>query len=126
MKSMTGYGRGETFGSGFKFTVEINSVNRKQADIVMDIPRELLELETRIRDEINAVIARGRLNGVIACQRANRKGDKEIELDGSVAQAYLRAVRKLQRDLDLTGDIQLDTILRFPGVLNSPVAGINV
>ena len=31
MKSMTGYGRGESAQRGFKITVEVSSVNRKQA-----------------------------------------------------------------------------------------------
>ena len=52
MKSMTGYGRGECARDGMKFTVELNSVNRKQTDISINLPRELVELEPRIRDEI--------------------------------------------------------------------------
>src|SRR6266545_5006948 len=41
MRSMTGYGRGETDHRGTKFSVELNSVNRKQSDIVINLPREL-------------------------------------------------------------------------------------
>ena len=41
MRSMTGYGRGEVDHDGVKFSVELNSVNRKQSDIVINLPREL-------------------------------------------------------------------------------------
>ena len=53
MRSMTGYGRGETDHEGTKFTVELNSVNRKQSDVVVNLPRDLVELEPRIRQTIN-------------------------------------------------------------------------
>ena len=53
MRSMTGYGRGEAEENGARITVEVNSVNRKQSDIVINLPRELAELEPRIRQAIN-------------------------------------------------------------------------
>jgi len=49
MRSMTGYGRAEVVYAGKKFSVELNSVNRKQSDIVINLPRDLTELEPRIR-----------------------------------------------------------------------------
>ena len=41
MRSMTGYGRGESESGGAKISVEINSVNRRQSDIVINLPRDL-------------------------------------------------------------------------------------
>ena len=41
---MTGYGRGEADFNGAKLTVELNSVNRKQSDIVVNLPRDLAGL----------------------------------------------------------------------------------
>ena len=53
MRSMTGYGRGDADHGGTKFSVELNSVNRKQSDIVINLPRDLAALEPRIRQAIN-------------------------------------------------------------------------
>src|SRR5438874_13063573 len=61
MKSMTGYGRGDASQDGFKITVELSSVNRKQSEISVNLPREMEMLEAPIRDLINRYIARGRL-----------------------------------------------------------------
>ena len=58
---MTGYGRGTATFEGRQISVELSSVNRKQAEISLSLPRALLELEPRMRDEINAHISRGRL-----------------------------------------------------------------
>jgi uncharacterized protein (TIGR00255 family) len=62
---MTGYGRAESDHGGAKFSVELNSVNRKQSDIVINLPRDLTELEPRIRQTINENISRGRTNVVV-------------------------------------------------------------
>jgi uncharacterized protein (TIGR00255 family) len=112
---MTGYGRGECSKDGVKFTVELNSINRRQSDIAVNLPKELVELEPRIRDEINAHLSRGRINAVVAYHRG--AAEERVELDEALAQAYLKAIQKLQRKTKLNGPITLDTILRAPGVL---------
>ena len=71
MKSMTGYGWGERAEDGFKVTVELSSVNRKQSEISVYLPRELEALEPRLRDEINRRIARGRLTVKVSMQAAD-------------------------------------------------------
>ncbi|MCG3148356.1 MAG: hypothetical protein PCFJNLEI_01799 [Verrucomicrobiae bacterium] len=114
---MTGYGRGESAKDGGKFTVELNSINRKQSDIAINLPKELIELEPRIRDGINAQLARGRINAVVAYHRSETKAAEQVELDESLALAYLKAIQKLQKTTKLDGTITLDTILRAPGVL---------
>ena len=47
MKSMTGYGWGECSKNGFKITVELSSVNRKQSEISINLPRELEVLDRK-------------------------------------------------------------------------------
>ena len=66
MKSMTGYGWGECSRDGFKVTVELSSVNRKQGEVSLNMPRELEVLEAQIRDEINRHVTRGRINVRVA------------------------------------------------------------
>ena len=117
MRSMTGYGRGEAAKDGFKFTVELNSINRKQSDISINLPKELIELEPRIRDEINAHLSRGRINVVLAFHRSNAKAEEQVELDMALAKAYHRAIQKLQKEIKVNGSLTLDAILRAPGVM---------
>ena len=54
---MTSYGRGEADCGGVKLSVELSTLNRKQSEIVLNLPRDLTELETRIRRAINARIS---------------------------------------------------------------------
>src|ERR1041384_6657234 len=125
MRSMTGYGRGECVRDGFKFTVELNSINRKQSDIAVNLPKELVELEPRIRDEVNTRLSRGRINAVVAYHRSAAKAEEQVELDEALARAYVKAIQKLQRKTKLSGAVTLDTILRAPGVLKLAEAAID-
>ncbi len=99
MRSMTGYGRGEVDHDGAKFSVELNSVNRKQSDIVVNLPRDLTELEPRIRQTINENISRGRTNvaGHLCTNGSN--GGRNLALDTELARSYHEAMRALQKEL---------------------------
>ncbi len=116
MRSMTGYGRGEIDHRGAKISIELNSINRKQSDIVMNVPRELAELEPRIRQAINEKISRGRTNVVIV-YHAGTNGTRKPALDAALARSYHEAMRSLQRELGAAGEITIGMILQAPGVM---------
>jgi uncharacterized protein (TIGR00255 family) len=116
MRSMTGYGRGQSIHEGSKFSVELNSVNRKQSDVVVTLPRELSELEPRMRDMINSEVSRGRLNVVVAIHRSTRSG-APLALDAALARSFYRSMLELQKELGASGEVTIDAVLRAPGVL---------
>jgi uncharacterized protein (TIGR00255 family) len=113
---MTGYGRGESDVGGAKISVEINSVNRKQSDIVINLPRELSALEPRVRQAISERLARGRTNVVIAFDPSAQNG-RTLALDRGLARSYHDGMRSLQKELGVTGEITIGMILQAPGVL---------
>ena len=116
MRSMTGYGRGQSAHNGTKFTVELNSVNRKQSDVTVNLPRELSELEPGVRDVINAQVSRGRLNVTVAFHTTAGVSQKQA-LDVALAKTYFQAMSDLQKELKASGEISIETVLRAPGVL---------
>ena len=119
MRSMTGYGRGEADHNGTKFSVELNSVNRKQSDIVINLPRDLAALEPRIRQTINENISRGRTNVVISYHNGS-SGHRKLALDVDLARTYHEAMRALQKELNAPGEITIGAILQAPGVMRAP------
>jgi uncharacterized protein (TIGR00255 family) len=124
MRSMTGYGRGEIDHGGVKLSVELNSVNRKQSDIVVNLPRDLAELEPRIRQTINERISRGRMNVLVTLQESTNSARK-LALDTGLARSYHEAMLTLQKELSAPGEITIGTILQAPGVMRSPEHNIN-
>src|SRR3954447_24888048 len=124
MRSMTGYGRGEADHAGTKISVELNSVNRKQSDIVINLPRDLAMLESRIRQTINEKISRGRMNVVVGLQQS-ANGAGALALDTALARSYHDAMLSLQKELSAPGEITIGTILQAPGVMRSPEHSID-
>lgn len=125
MRSMTGYGSGRSAGGGERFAVEIHSVNRRQSELVIQLPRDLAPLERRVRDLVNAQVARGRLTVSITAQAHGAAepasgGQPAPTLDVPLARAYHRVMLELQRELGVGGEVTIDHVLRAPGVLRPP------
>ncbi len=116
---MTGYGRGECAQDGFKVTVELSSVNRKQAEVSVTLPRELELLESQVRDAVNRVVARGRVNVRVTLHAAEGKISARNHLNTELAKAYAAELAKLAKSLKLSGGVTLDQLLRAPGVFQT-------
>jgi uncharacterized protein (TIGR00255 family) len=123
MRSMTGYGRGTALFDGRQIAIELSAVNRKQAEIALSLPRALLELEPRMRDEINAHISRGRLTVAVGL---HARGGNQAAVNLGAARLYRDQLEALRRTLKLGGEITLDQVLRGPGVLDSENVEIEV
>jgi uncharacterized protein (TIGR00255 family) len=119
MKSMTGYGRGESSQDGLKITVELSSVNRKQTEISVNLPREMEMLEAQIRDLINRHVSRGRLTVRVSLHAGAGKSAARMHLNIPLAKAYARELNRLSKQLDLPGPVTLDQLARAPGVLQT-------
>jgi uncharacterized protein (TIGR00255 family) len=119
MKSMTGYGRGDCSQDSFKVTVELSSVNRKQTEISVNLPREMELLEAPIRDLIHRYVARGRLTVRVSLHAGAGKSAARMHLNIPLARAYARELNRLARQLKLPGPVTLDQLARAPGVLQT-------
>jgi uncharacterized protein (TIGR00255 family) len=119
MKSMTGYGRGDCSQDGFKITVELSSVNRKQSEISVNLPRELELLEAPIRDRVNRHVARGRLTVRVSLHAGAGTSAARMHLNIPLAKAYARELNRLAKQLKLPGAVTLDQLARAPGVLQT-------
>jgi len=116
---MTGYGRGECSLDGFKITVELSSVNRKQAEISCNLPRELELLEGQMRDVLNRAIARGRVTVRVSIHTARGRDSARMHLNTELARAYAKELAALAKQLKLKDAVTLDQLVRAPGVFQT-------
>src|SRR5690349_13888699 len=119
MKSMTGYGRGECSQKGFKITVEVSSVNRKQTEISVALPREMEMLEAQMRDLIHRYVSRGRLTVRVALHAGASNLSARMHLNIPLAKAYARELNRLSRQLNLPGPVTLEHLAGAPGVFQT-------
>lgn len=116
---MTGYGRGGCAQNGFKITVELSAVNRRQTEISLNLPHELELLEAPIRDAINAKIARGRVVARVSVHAGAGNLSARMHINLPLAKAYTAELKRLAKQLKLAGEVTLDQLIRAPGVLQT-------
>jgi uncharacterized protein (TIGR00255 family) len=117
MHSMTGYGRSQISRNGIRVLVEVQSVNKRQTEILTNIPSALASLEGDIRARIDRSLSRGRIIATISVTGPASR--VQPTLNHHLANLYLDQFRQLQKELKLQGEITIDTILRSPGVVSS-------
>jgi uncharacterized protein (TIGR00255 family) len=96
--------------------VECSSVNRKQLEVSINLPRDLNDLETQIRNQVAAICSRGRVNVSVRGDRPTTE-DAMPRVDETVAAKYLEALRAMSTRLGISADLSLSELIRLPGVL---------
>ncbi len=112
IKSMTGYSRKERVVHGHRVVVEIRAVNHRFCEIATHLPTTLAPYEAKIKRIIGQRVARGKVDASIS-HRNGVKQQQHIRIDEEVARQYVRALKKLQRELRLTGDIDISLLANF-------------
>lgn len=120
MFSMTGFGRGEHATSALIARVELTSINRKQAEVLVQLPRIYAELEPEIRKLALENISRGRLTINIQLEPAT-DASTELKIDTAKVLALHAEIQRLNDLPDVDLDLKLTStdILRLPDVLTT-------
>ena len=115
MRSMTGFGSGEcrTENSHRLFRVEISSVNRKQFELKVTLPREMLSLETSVRKCVSEKISRGFL--LLRAEVLTSDGGSVIP-QLKINKENLASLRKEMESLALP-ESAFQNILSVPGIV---------
>jgi uncharacterized protein (TIGR00255 family) len=93
MKSMTGYGRAAVDVASLHVVVEAATVNRKNLDVAISLPREWQVLEPQIIEAIRDHIHRGRINLSVAVEAAG--GSTGALIDARVVENTLRELAEV-------------------------------
>ena len=109
---MTGFGCGSSVQGGLDITVEMRSVNHRYADFILRLPRELYQLEEKIRLLLKQKIKRGRLEVTVALGEPI-PGSRAITVDFQLADELYRMLVELTDRLSL--DLNVGSL--FAGLL---------
>ena len=113
---MTGFGRGSAATEAWQATVEISAVNRKQAEVVVQAPRELNELDARIRKAVLCVVSRGRIQVSITIERS-QGAVADFRINPALALAFSKAFGELGRTVGYPVLPAASDFLRQPGII---------
>src|ERR1043166_4037879 len=122
MKSMTGFGRGNFTGEAFNVGVEIKTVNNRFLDIHLRMSQELAPLEMNIRKLISSRLSRGRVDISVNLERS---GAANYEINRNLIAGYIKALREIQSEFNLSGDVDINILTRLPGAMGQARSGID-
>ena len=113
---MTGFGRATVSGDNFNVAVEVKTVNNRFLDIHLRLTQELAFLEMEIRKIISARLSRGRVDLSLSLERT---GAATYEINRPLIGGYIKALREIQQEFNLAGDVDINAMTRLPGALAS-------
>jgi uncharacterized protein (TIGR00255 family) len=119
---MTGFGRANASSEAFNVGVEIKTVNNRFLDIHLRISQELAPLEMNIRKLVSGRLSRGRVDVSINLERT---GGTSYEINRNLIAGYINALREIQTEFKLVGEIDINTLTRLPGALGQARSGID-
>lgn len=118
---MTGFGRGSASGEDFTVGVEIKTVNNRYLDIHLRLSQELSAVEMSVRRRVGARLSRGRVDVTINFER---KGATTYEVNRALIAGYVKALREIQQQFGLVGEIDVNSLARVPGALTPARDGV--
>lgn len=118
---MTGFGRGTITGEDFKVSVEIKTVNNRYLDIHLRLGQEMTSLEMNIRKLISSRLSRGRVDLNINFERS---ATTTYEINRPLVAGYVTVLRDIQKEFNLPGDVDINTLARLPGALTTARDGL--
>jgi uncharacterized protein (TIGR00255 family) len=117
LRSMTGHGFATVQERGVRVTVNISSVNRRQLDVAVKLPKMLATWEPRVEEVISSYVLRGRVSGTVDVEMPSALRRKGAKVDADLARGYVEALRKAARILRLKDDLSLSTVMVMPEVV---------
>ena len=116
IKSMTGYGKSTLEVNSRKYQVEIKSLNHRYLDISIRMPKQLSYLEEIVKKQISSKISRGKIDVFISFENNSMEG-RTIKINTELARAYITELRKLAKEENLSDNIEVNDIAKYPDVL---------
>ncbi len=117
--SMTGYGCGKNTVTGKSITVEIKSVNSRYFDIGYRMPRAYAKLEDRIKNAVNSVATRGKIEVGVSYELTGDAQENFISINHDYLKNYLECLSQLVKEYDLKDDISVMRVASNKEIFNT-------
>ena len=117
---MTGFGRGAAGETGILVRVEVSSVNRRNLDVQVNLPRNFAPLEARCQRKIQDAVHRGRVQVRVDVVAEENGGG--VHLDAFRLEAALELLNAFAAARQLAPVTDVGVLLRVPGIWQESVS----
>src|SRR5207248_5923876 len=123
IRSMTGFAQIKAqVNEHLAFSLSLKSVNHRFLDLHLRVPAETDALEMKLRRLLKEKIARGHIELTLAFDRGS---SALIQMNRELVEGYVLAFRAAVRQFGLTGEPDLNAVLRMPGALSTSSSGLD-
>lgn len=116
MKSMTGFAHHSIAENGLQGTITLKSYNNRFLDIAISLPPSISGIESRLREFLGSRISRGKIECTIRVRKLEASLN-DIVLHAQSAKTLAEQLRALARECGVDENLSLDTLTRFPGII---------
>jgi uncharacterized protein (TIGR00255 family) len=117
VRSMTGFAQvAQQVNEQLAFTLSLKAVNHRFLDLHLRMPAETDALEMKLRRALKEKLTRGHVDVVLGIQRGAGTG---IAVNRELVGGYISAFRDVAKEFGVTGEPDLNAILKMPGAMDS-------
>jgi len=116
IRSMTGYGEAELDTPVGRLRAEVRSVNHRYFSANLRLARQLERFEPLVRESLRGALPRGAVSFSLRLEAPDADAGTAgpaLQVDAARGARYLAALRSLQQELQLPGDIDIALLSRF-------------
>lgn len=117
MKSMTGYGKASCVFDTKDITIEIKTLNSKQADVNLKIPPLYRSKEVEINNILKNRLERGKIDCFITL--SYKKGEAKIDINKELFKSYYRQLKEMTQSVGANEIFLTEFLLRRDDVLQA-------
>jgi uncharacterized protein (TIGR00255 family) len=114
---MTGFGRGVAKVGDVRATVELRSVNQRFLRVSVRTASHLAAIEPRVRELLEGGALRGQIDAAVTVEDGGTAA--VARPDPGLVRDYVKAWRKIGRDLKIQGDVELRDLAAMPSLFVS-------
>ncbi len=108
--SMTGFGRSRADSDRYGVTVEIKTVNHRFCEFHIRMPRQLMNLEDKIKKGIAKYIQRGRVEVYVTLE-GQGTATRSVQVDWDLLDQYIQYISDIKEKFGLTGELSLQELV---------------
>lgn len=112
IRSMTGFGRGESITADREITVEIRSVNHRYFEFSSRLPRSYGYLDEKLKSYLQERISRGKVETSIQIKSVGGS-DTELVVNHPLIEGYIQTLRAIAKRYKLKDDLSASVLLRI-------------
>src|SRR5262249_10084750 len=117
LRSMTGFAqvKGQVSAS-LGFSLALKSVNHRFLDLHFRLPADTDSLEMKLRRLLKEKMARGHVEVTLSLEHSGNNG---VALNRQLVASYVQAFRAASQEFGVSGEPDLNVVLRMPGAMES-------